>query len=225
MLDAICRDLLAWNSASSDRLRLSFNVSPQYLERDDFFKKLEDALAFYDIAPSQFEVEITENICIRNPQHATEQLNKLCQLGVSVAMDDFGTGYSSLAYLHRFPIQTIKIDQSFIKEIQHLVSISSRKGWSRKSRHAICSRPVAQQCRDTSSINRSRNANYCTACVRAWRESQGSSAARGMAFQTDECIRNPKTAYAYARPCPLPLRYLSSVTCGATSVVVEAGFP
>jgi diguanylate cyclase (GGDEF)-like protein/PAS domain S-box-containing protein len=119
MLDAICRDLLAWNSASSDRLRLSFNVSPQYLERDDFFKKLEDALAFYDIAPSQFEVEITENICIRNPQHATEQLNKLCQLGVSVAMDDFGTGYSSLAYLHRFPIQTIKIDQSFIKEIQH----------------------------------------------------------------------------------------------------------
>ena len=75
------------------------------------------ALVRYGIAPAQIEVEITENICIRNPQYAIEQLNKLCQLGVSVAIDDFGTGYSSLAYLHRFPIHTIKIDQSFVKEI------------------------------------------------------------------------------------------------------------
>ena len=71
----------------------------------------------YGISPAQIEVEITENICIRNPQYAIEQLNKLCQLGVSVAIDDFGTGYSSLSYLHRFPIHTIKIDQSFVKEI------------------------------------------------------------------------------------------------------------
>jgi EAL domain-containing protein (putative c-di-GMP-specific phosphodiesterase class I) len=75
------------------------------------------ALVRYGISPSQIEVEITENICIRNPQYAIEQLNKLCQLGVSVAIDDFGTGYSSLSYLHRFPIHTIKIDQSFVKEI------------------------------------------------------------------------------------------------------------
>jgi len=63
-------------------------------------------------------VEITENICIRNPLHAIAQLNNLCELGISVAIDDFGTGYSSLAYLHRFPIHTLKIDQSFIKEIR-----------------------------------------------------------------------------------------------------------
>jgi EAL domain-containing protein (putative c-di-GMP-specific phosphodiesterase class I) len=75
------------------------------------------ALMSYGISPSQIEVEITENICIRNPQHAIEQLHKLCQLGVSVAIDDFGTGYSSLSYLHRFPIHTVKIDQSFVKEI------------------------------------------------------------------------------------------------------------
>ena len=75
------------------------------------------ALVRYGISPAQIEVEITENICIRNPQYAIEQLNKLCQLGVSVAIDDFGTGYSSLSYLHRFPIHTIKIDQSFVKEI------------------------------------------------------------------------------------------------------------
>jgi diguanylate cyclase (GGDEF)-like protein len=117
MLDVICRDLVQWNAAGGEHVRLSFNVSPQYLDRGDFFKKLSDALSRHGISPSQVEVEITENICIRNPHHAIDQLNKLCQLGVSIAMDDFGTGYSSLAYLHRFPIQTIKIDQSFIKEI------------------------------------------------------------------------------------------------------------
>ncbi|WP_229420645.1 putative bifunctional diguanylate cyclase/phosphodiesterase [Pseudoduganella albidiflava] len=117
MLGALCRDLLAWNAAGGDSLRLSLNLSPQYLDRGDFFEKMRGTLARNGISPAQIEVEITENICIRNPQYAIEQLNKLCQLGVSVAIDDFGTGYSSLAYLHRFPIHTIKVDQSFVKEI------------------------------------------------------------------------------------------------------------
>jgi diguanylate cyclase (GGDEF)-like protein/PAS domain S-box-containing protein len=117
MLGALCRDLLQWNAAGGESIRLSLNLSPQYLDRGDFFEKMRGALTRYGISPAQIEVEITENICIRNPQYAIEQLNKLCQLGVSVAIDDFGTGYSSLAYLHRFPIHTIKIDQSFVKEI------------------------------------------------------------------------------------------------------------
>ncbi len=117
MIGALCRDLLLWNAAGADNIRLSLNLSPQYLDRGDFFEKMRNALARYQIAPAQIEVEITENICIRNPQYAIDQLHKLCQLGVSVAIDDFGTGYSSLSYLHRFPIHTIKIDQSFVKEI------------------------------------------------------------------------------------------------------------
>jgi len=117
MLGALCRDLLQWNAAGGEAIRLSLNLSPQYLDRGDFFEKMRGALTRYNISPAQIEVEITENICIRNPQYAIEQLNKLCQLGVSVAIDDFGTGYSSLSYLHRFPIHTIKIDQSFVKEI------------------------------------------------------------------------------------------------------------
>jgi EAL domain-containing protein (putative c-di-GMP-specific phosphodiesterase class I) len=119
MLGALCRDLLQWNAAGGENVRLSLNLSPQYLDRGNFYDKLQLALAEHGISPAQIEVEITENICIRNPQYAIEQLNKLCQLGVSVAIDDFGTGYSSLAYLHRFPIHTIKIDQSFVREIQH----------------------------------------------------------------------------------------------------------
>jgi diguanylate cyclase (GGDEF)-like protein/PAS domain S-box-containing protein len=117
MLGALCRDLLQWNAAGGEAIRLSLNLSPQYLDRGDFFEKMRGALTRYGISPAQIEVEITENICIRNPLYAIEQLNKLCQLGVSVAIDDFGTGYSSLSYLHRFPIHTIKIDQSFVKEI------------------------------------------------------------------------------------------------------------
>ncbi|MDB5841436.1 MAG: hypothetical protein JWQ23_3388 [Herminiimonas sp.] len=117
MLGALCRDLQEWNAVGGEQLRLSLNLSPQYLDRGEFVEKIQRALQEYALSPTQIEVEITENICIRNPQFAIEQLNKLGQLGVSVAIDDFGTGYSSLAYLHRFPIHTIKIDQSFVREI------------------------------------------------------------------------------------------------------------
>lgn len=118
MLGAICRDLLAWNATGCQDIRLSLNLSPQYLDRGDFDDKLQSALSQHNISPSQIEVEVTENICIRNPQAAIQQLDKLCQLGVSVAIDDFGTGYSSLSYLHRFPIHTLKIDRSFVMDIQ-----------------------------------------------------------------------------------------------------------
>lgn len=138
MLEAICLDLLDWNAAGGEPVRLSLNLSPQYLDRGDFFDKLKNALTLHHIDASQIEVEVTENICIHNPQTAIEQLNKLCQLGVSVAIDDFGTGYSSLSYLHRFPIHTIKIDRSFVMKIQNdnsqcpvvLAIISIAKGLS-----------------------------------------------------------------------------------------------
>ena len=117
MLQAVCRDLAYWNTQVEQRVRLSLNVSPQYLDCGDFVEKMKTVLIRNALSPKQIEVEITENICIRNPQYAIEQLNKLGQIGVSVAIDDFGTGYSSLAYLHRFPVHTIKIDQSFIREI------------------------------------------------------------------------------------------------------------
>lgn len=122
MLEAICRDLREWNQIGGETIRLSLNLSPQYLDRGDFFENLKNALVRHHIEPKQIEVEVTENICIRNPQVAIEQLDKLGQLGVSVAIDDFGTGYSSLSYLHRFPIHTIKIDRAFVMEIQDISS-------------------------------------------------------------------------------------------------------
>ena len=118
MLEATCSDLLDWNALGGERMYLSINLSPHYLERGDIFDKLKNTLDRYRISPEQMEVEVTENICIRNPLAAIEQLNKLCQLGVRVAIDDFGTGYSSLSYLHRFPIHVLKIDRSFVMPIE-----------------------------------------------------------------------------------------------------------
>jgi len=122
MIEALCRDMGRWAgvgaSTGSGALKLSLNLSPQYLDRGDFVDRIRGALLRHGVAPARIEVEITENICIRNPQHVVDQLKKLRQLGVSVAIDDFGTGYSSLAYLQRFPVHTIKIDQSFVREIQ-----------------------------------------------------------------------------------------------------------
>jgi len=118
MIVALCRDMMKWNGIKDSPLKLSLNLSPQYLDRTDFVEKIRSALLDHALAPGQIEVEITENICIRNPQHVVGQLKKLRQLGVSVAIDDFGTGYSSLAYLQRFPVHTIKIDQSFVQEIK-----------------------------------------------------------------------------------------------------------
>ena len=136
MLEATCRDLTAWNAVNPARIHLSINLSPHYLERSDFFDKLNSTLHQHALSPAQIEVEVTENICIHNPLQAIEQLNRLCQLGVRVAIDDFGTGYSSLSYLHRFPIHVLKIDRSFVMPIddegQHfpviLAIISIAKG-------------------------------------------------------------------------------------------------
>ncbi len=117
MLESVCKDLQAWNAIDGSSQRMSINLSPHYLDRGHFVEKLKDALERYKLPAAQFEIEITENICIRNPLGVIDQLNQLCQLGVSIAIDDFGTGYSSLSYLHRFPIHTLKIDRSFVMEI------------------------------------------------------------------------------------------------------------
>ena len=118
MLGAVCEDMLAIRAADCTPIRTAINISPQSLDQPDLFQKIQATLQHYDIPPELIEVEITENICIRNPQYAIDQFSKLSQLGICIAIDDFGTGYSSLAYLHRFPINTIKIDQAFVREIQ-----------------------------------------------------------------------------------------------------------
>ncbi|HEV2612929.1 MAG TPA: EAL domain-containing protein, partial [Noviherbaspirillum sp.] len=117
MIQMVCRDLQKWNAAGKPVSRVSINLSPQCLDRGDTVQKLANAMTRYGIAPAQLEVEITENVCIGNPQQALHHLNKLADMGIGIAIDDFGIGYSSLAYLQRFPVKTLKIDQSFVRDI------------------------------------------------------------------------------------------------------------
>ncbi|WP_334187924.1 putative bifunctional diguanylate cyclase/phosphodiesterase [Noviherbaspirillum sp.] len=117
MIQMVCRDLQKWNAAGKPVSRVSINLSPQCLDRGDTVQKLANAMTRYGIAPAQLEVEITENVCIGNPQQALLHLNKLADMGIGIAIDDFGIGYSSLAYLQRFPVKTLKIDQSFVRDI------------------------------------------------------------------------------------------------------------
>jgi EAL domain-containing protein (putative c-di-GMP-specific phosphodiesterase class I) len=118
MLDAVCKDMLTFHNEDCELIRMAINVSPQSLDKGNFSNKIQQTLSLHGISPKLIEVEMTENIAIRNTQHAIDQLNELTQIGICVAIDDFGTGYSSLAYLHRFPINTIKVDQVFVREIQ-----------------------------------------------------------------------------------------------------------
>lgn len=119
MVDSVCSDLRRLREEGKEPVRVSVNLSPTCLMRDSFFRTLTSSLETHQVPATQLEVEITENICIRDPETAIKHLKKLSGLGVRIAIDDFGTGYSSLAYLQRFPVDTLKIDQAFIREISH----------------------------------------------------------------------------------------------------------
>jgi diguanylate cyclase (GGDEF)-like protein/PAS domain S-box-containing protein len=120
MLESTLADLRAWLDTGLAPLRLSVNISPTYLEQDDFIDKVTGALERYRIPAEFLELEVTEGLAIRNFDEAIEKLSFLSDAGIRVAIDDFGTGYSSLSYLHRFPLHTLKIDKAFVSEIRSM---------------------------------------------------------------------------------------------------------
>jgi EAL domain-containing protein (putative c-di-GMP-specific phosphodiesterase class I) len=96
---------------------LSVNVSAKQLARPSFVTRLRELLAETGVNPGLVELEITESVIIAGGGEAQDALHQIAKLGVGIAIDDFGTGYSGLAYLKRFPIDTVKIDQSFIRDL------------------------------------------------------------------------------------------------------------
>jgi EAL domain-containing protein (putative c-di-GMP-specific phosphodiesterase class I) len=95
---------------------LCVNISPRQFRQNDFVERIENSLASYGLPCSLLKLEITEGIVIQNLEDTISKMRRLKKLGVSFAMDDFGTGYSSLTYLKRLPVDTLKIDQSFIRD-------------------------------------------------------------------------------------------------------------
>lgn len=96
---------------------LAVNVSTIQLLQGDLFNDITQALKTNNLAPERLEIEITESVMIENPTIAEEKLNALTAMGIHLAIDDFGTGYSSLSYLHKYPFDRIKIDRSFISNL------------------------------------------------------------------------------------------------------------
>jgi diguanylate cyclase (GGDEF)-like protein len=113
-----CREVARWSAAAGGAVPVSVNISSRHVQRADLIGPVKEALRAADIAPSLLELELTETVLMHNIDRALPLLQDLKQLGVSISIDDFGTGYSSLAYLRRLPIDTLKIDRSFVRDLE-----------------------------------------------------------------------------------------------------------
>lgn len=118
ILQEACRQLAAWRDAGLAPLRMAVNLSAHQLRSAGLVDQVAGLLAHHRLSAGSLELEITESVAMENPERAIGQLMALRDLGVELAIDDFGTGYSSLAYLKRLPIQTLKLDRSFVQDIE-----------------------------------------------------------------------------------------------------------
>ena len=118
VLTNACHEMKRWIDAGLKPMRIAVNVSARQLRRRDFTETVASALATSGLPAELLELEITESSVMENPQEAILILERLGRMGVTLAIDDFGTGYSSLAYLKLFPIDHLKIDRSFVADIE-----------------------------------------------------------------------------------------------------------
>lgn len=117
VLEESCRQMAEWRAAGIDGVRLAVNLSPAQFSDPDLPERIAAILARTGLPASCLELEITESIAMASPIDTEKVIRHLVSDGVSFSIDDFGTGYSSLSYLRQFPIQTLKIDRSFVKDV------------------------------------------------------------------------------------------------------------
>jgi diguanylate cyclase (GGDEF)-like protein/PAS domain S-box-containing protein len=117
IIDEACRQIAAWNAQGVRDVRVAVNVSSRQFVEGDLEGDIRAALQKHRAEPGMLELELTESALMSNAEHTIEVLQSLKALGIRIAIDDFGTGYSSLAYLKRFPIDKLKIDIAFVRDI------------------------------------------------------------------------------------------------------------
>ncbi len=117
VLDSACAQLAGWRAGGSGGLGVSVNLSPRDFDRNDLVERVMQATGRHGLPPGALELEITENVLIEDMDAVSRRASRLRGEGVRIAIDDFGTRYSSLGYLQTLPISTIKIDQSFVRDL------------------------------------------------------------------------------------------------------------
>lgn len=118
VLRSACRTVQGWRQEGAAALRVSVNISVRELVNPDFSRIVAQALAESGLPPDCLELEVTESAAMQDPEVSIANLQKLKALGIGIAIDDFGTGYSSLAYLKLLPIDRIKLDRTFVKDLE-----------------------------------------------------------------------------------------------------------
>ena len=117
ILETACRQAVAWQNADLPPLRMAVNISAIQFQRENLVQRVSSVLSSTGLAPQLLELEMTESLLMLDQDGVLQSIRELKQMGVRIAIDDFGTGYSSLAYLKRFSVDVLKIDQSFTRGI------------------------------------------------------------------------------------------------------------
>ena len=117
VLETVCTDLERWRAEGRTILPISINVSSRQFAEADMSRVIADALSGHDLDPHWLEIELTESSILENDERTAACLREIRAIGVRVSLDDFGTGYSSLSYLNRVPLDVLKIDHSFVRDI------------------------------------------------------------------------------------------------------------
>ena len=117
VIEQACQQLATWHRAGHAGLRVAVNLSPREFGRADLVERVAGCVARHGLPRDAFEIEITENVLLQDVPGVIDKLRQLREHGIRISIDDFGTRYSSLNYLRRFPINSIKIDQTFVRDI------------------------------------------------------------------------------------------------------------
>jgi diguanylate cyclase (GGDEF)-like protein/PAS domain S-box-containing protein len=117
VLDRVCSDYREWQKSVPEPGRIAVNLSLRQLKQSSFIARCRSVFRKHEVSPTCFELEVTETTLMTDPKRTIGLLNELYAMGLNLAIDDFGTGYSSLSALQQFPIGTLKIDQSFVRDV------------------------------------------------------------------------------------------------------------
>lgn len=119
VLREACRQLRRWHDRGFAHLNMAVNLSAEQFSQEDLVRRVREAIQHAGIPARCLELELTETAVMRDTERSVQLLDEIAALGVRISVDDFGTGYSSLSYLRRLPLHTLKIDRSFIRDIEH----------------------------------------------------------------------------------------------------------